>query len=55
MEDVLILPYARQELIGEVHESAGVLSATYDETKRVLTICGLPEAIARLRRRVEAH
>ena len=55
VEDVLVLPYARQELIGEVYESARVLSETYDETGRVLTIRGLPEAIARLRRRVEAH
>ncbi len=55
VEDVLVLPYARQELIGEVYESARVLSETYDETGRVLTIRGLPEAIARLRRRIEAH
>ena len=55
VEDVLVLPYARQELIGEVYESARVLSETYDETGRVLTIRGLPGAIARLRRSVETR
>ena len=54
VEDVLVLPYARQDLIGEVYESARVLSETYDETGRVLTIRGLPGAIARLLRSVEA-
>ena len=55
VEDVLVLPYARQELIGEVYESSRVLSETYDKTGRVLTIRGLPGAIARLRRSVETH
>ena len=55
VEDVLVLPYARQELIGEVYESARVLSETYDETGRVLTIRGLPGAITRLRRSVETR
>lgn len=55
VEDVLVLPYARQELIGEVYESARVISETYDETGRVLTIRGLPGAIARLRRSVETR
>ena len=55
VDDVLVLPYARQELIGEVYESARVLSETYDETGRVLTIRGLPGAITRLRRSVETR
>ena len=55
VEDVLVLPYARQELIGEVYDSARVLSETYDETGRVLTIRGLPGAIARLRRSVDTR
>ncbi|MGK7867634.1 GTPase HflX [Falsiroseomonas sp. E2-1-a20] len=50
VEDVLVLPYARQGLISEVYESARVLSEDYDETGRVLKIRGLPGAIARLRR-----
>ena len=50
VEDVLVLPYAKQGLIGEVYESARVLSEEHDETGRVLTVRGLPAAIARLRR-----
>ena len=50
VEDVLVLPYAKQGLIGEVYESARVLSEDYDETGRVLKVRGLPGAIARLRR-----
>ena len=36
VEDDLVLPYAKQGLIGEVYDSARVLSETYDETGRVL-------------------
>lgn len=52
VEDVLVLPYAKQGLIGEVYESARVLSEEHSETGRVLTVRGLPAAIARLRRRL---
>jgi len=54
VEDVLVLPYAKQGLIGEVYESARVLSEEYDETGRVLKVRGLPGAIARLRRSLTA-
>ncbi|WP_419730823.1 GTPase HflX [Lichenicola sp.] len=54
VEDVLVLPYAKQGLIGEVYESARVLSEAYDETGRVLTVRGLPGAITRLRRSLVA-
>ncbi|MBE7211414.1 MAG: GTPase HflX [Gluconacetobacter diazotrophicus] len=50
VDDVLVLPYAKQGLIGEVYESARVLSEEYDEHGRVLKVRGLPGAIARLRR-----
>ena len=50
VEDVLTLPYAKQNLIGEVYESARVLTEEYGETGRVLTVRGLPGAIARLQR-----
>ena len=50
VEDVLVLPYAKQGLIGEVYDSARVLSEEHDETGRVLKVRGLPAAIARLRR-----
>ncbi|MDO9503487.1 GTPase HflX [Falsiroseomonas sp.] len=49
-EDVLMLPYAKQGLIGEVYESARVLSEDFNEAGRVLKVRGLPGAIARLRR-----
>jgi GTP-binding protein HflX len=55
VDDVLVLPYAKQALIGEVYESARVLSEQYDETGRVLNVRGLPGAIARLRRSLAAH
>jgi GTP-binding protein HflX len=54
VEDVLVLPYAKQGLIGEVYESARVLSEEYDETGRVLRVRGLPGAITRLRRSLAA-
>ncbi len=54
VEDVLVLPYAKQGLIGEVYESARVLSEDYDETGRVLTVRGLPGALNRLRRSLAA-
>ena len=54
VEDVLVLPYAKQGLIGEVYESARVLSETYEETGRVLTVRGLPGALTRLRRSLAA-
>jgi GTP-binding protein HflX len=55
VEDVLVLPYTKQGLIGEVYESARVLSEEYDESGRVLKIRGLPGAITRLRRSLAAH
>ena len=55
VEDVLMLPYAKQGMIGEVYESARVLSEEYDEIGRVLKVRGLPGAIARLRRSLSAH
>ena len=50
VEDVLVLPYAKQGLIGEIYDTAQVLSEDYDETGRVLKVRGLPGAIARLHR-----
>jgi GTP-binding protein HflX len=52
VEDELILPYAKQGLIGEIYETARVLSEDHTETGRVLKIRGLPGAIARLQRSV---
>lgn len=50
VEEALALPYAKQKLIGEIYDSVRVLSEEYDETGRVLTVRGLPGAIARLQR-----
>ena len=50
VEDLLVLPYAKQGLIGEVYESARVLSEDYDERGRILRVRGLPGAIARLQK-----
>ena len=55
VEDVLVLPYAKQGLIGEVYESARVLSEDYDESGRVLRVRGLPGAIGRLQRSLAAN
>ncbi len=52
VEDVLILPYAKQGLIGEVYENARVLSEEFDVGGRMLTVRGLPGAISRLQRRL---
>ena len=55
IEDELILPYAKQGLIGEIYESARVLSEDHTETGRVLKVRGLPGAIARLQRSLAAR
>jgi len=55
VEDVLVVPYTKQSLIGEVYESARVLSEDYNEAGRVLNVRGLPGAIARLRRSLAGH
>ncbi len=52
VDDVLVLPYAKQALIGDVYETTRVLSEDYAETGRVLKIRGLPGAIARLHRNI---
>jgi len=55
VDDVLVLPYAKQGLIGEVYESARILSEDYTEGGRVLKLRGLPAAITRLRRSLDAQ
>ena len=55
VEDTLVLPYAKQGLLGEVYDSARVLSEDHDETGRVLRVRGLPGAIARLKRSLAAR
>jgi GTP-binding protein HflX len=54
VDETLLVPYAKQGLLGEVYESARVVSEEYDESGTRLTVRGLPAAIARLRRAFEA-
>jgi GTP-binding protein HflX len=54
VEEDLVIPYARQALLGNVHESVRVVAEQYDEKGTRLTVRGLPAAIARLRRMFEA-
>jgi GTP-binding protein HflX len=50
VEDRLVLPYAKQGMLSDVYENARVLSEDYDATGRIITVRGLPGAIARLKR-----
>jgi GTPase len=54
VEDQLVLPYAKQGFLNDVYENARVLSEDYDSTGRIMTIRGLPGAVARLRRTLAA-
>jgi GTP-binding protein HflX len=54
VEDQFVLPYAKQAMIGEVYENTRVLSEEYDTTGRIMKVRGLPAAIARLRRSLDA-
>ena len=53
VEETLVVPYAKQALLGEVYENARVVSEDYDDDGTRLTVRGLPAAIARLRRAFE--
>jgi len=50
VEAELVIPYASQGRIGEVYETARVLSETFDEAGRALRVRSTPGAIARLTR-----
>jgi GTP-binding protein HflX len=49
VEDELVLPYAKQSLLGEIYDNARVLSEEFDANGRILKVRGLPAAIGRLR------
>jgi GTP-binding protein HflX len=53
VEADLQIPYASQGLVGEVYDSARVLSETFDEAGRTLRVRSLPGAVAKLVRRFE--
>jgi GTP-binding protein HflX len=54
VNDQLVLPYAKQGLLGEIFENVRVLSEESDVSGRVMKIRGLPGAIARLQRAVSS-
>jgi GTP-binding protein HflX len=49
VEDEIVVPYARQRLVGEVHASCRVLGERWDEVGAHLRVRARPEVIARLR------
>jgi GTP-binding protein HflX len=53
VEEQLVVPYAKQALLGDVYANARVLSEDYDESGMRLRVRGLPAAIAALRRAFE--
>src|SRR5271155_2354204 len=52
VEDQIVLPYAKQGLLGDVYETTRVLSESYDATGRVIKLRGLPGTITRLRKTI---
>jgi len=54
VDDQLVLPYAKQGMLSDVYENTRVLSEDYDTTGRVMTVRGLPGAIASLKRALAA-
>ncbi len=54
VEEQIVLPYAKQGLLGEIYEAARVLSDEYDASGRVMRLRGMPGAITRLRRLLAA-
>ncbi len=55
VDDVLRLPYAKGGSLGEIYERVRVLGEDYDEAGRVLTVRGLPGALAQLKRTLAAN
>jgi GTP-binding protein HflX len=49
VEEELMVPYTRQQLVGEIHSTCRVLAERCDEVGRHLTVRAHPSVIARLR------
>jgi GTPase len=49
VEDELIVPYARQKLVSEIHDACRVLAETYDASGARLRVRAHPDVVARLR------
>ena len=54
VEDRLVLPYAKQGLLGDVYATTRVLSEDYGSDGRIMKVRGLPGALARLRKSIAA-
>ncbi len=54
VEEQIVLPYAKQGLLGDVYEAGRVLFEDYDANGRVMQVRGMPGAIARLQRMLAA-
>ena len=54
VDDRLVLPYTKQSLLSDVYENTRVLCEDYDANGRVMTVRGLPGAIASLKRALAA-
>jgi 50S ribosomal subunit-associated GTPase HflX len=53
VEAELLIPYASQGRVGEVYETARVLSETFDEVGRCVRVRSMPGAIAKLIRKFQ--
>jgi GTP-binding protein HflX len=49
VEEEILVPYARQRVVGEAHAACRVLSERHEETGTRLRVRGRPEVVARLR------
>jgi GTP-binding protein HflX len=54
LEEELLVPYTAQKMIGELHETARVLSEEYEEAGVRVRIRALPEVVARVKRALES-
>jgi GTP-binding protein HflX len=52
VDEELVIPYAKQSILGEVYENARVVGEDYDEAGTRLRVRALPAAVARLRKAI---
>jgi GTP-binding protein HflX len=50
VDEALVIPYARQGVVGDIYEHARVVSETFDENGRNLVVRALPGTLAKLHR-----
>ncbi|HVW29708.1 MAG TPA: GTPase HflX [Polyangiaceae bacterium] len=53
IEDEILVPYAAQKLVGEIYETARVISEAYEEGGVRFRLKGSPAIVARLRQRLQ--